>query len=257
MGNFEINLDPPPPPGGVIELRGGRPGKGVVAIVVALVLVVVLVVALGRNRDKSAAEPPTTTVVRPTTTTVASTTTAEPATTTTFVPVIRQYGPFLPEKTGIKLVLTQTNGHVVDVDLDSGTVTDLLPNGNLQSIYQLVPLQYGVVVNGDTGPRLIAGGEISSIDGGVDGFMGTPDGIHLIGLSFNNTGGRVVSLDPGGPRVESSALPEQTDIVGLRPGSVLVQSRAGGVYEIDATTGGAAKIAEVPSLRRRVSGSCR
>ena len=74
--------------------------------------------------------------------------------------------------------------------------------------------------------------------------MGTPDGIHLIGLSFNNTGGRVVSLDPGGPRVELSALPEQTDIVGLRPGSVLVQSRAGGVYEIDATTGGAAKIAE-------------
>ncbi|MEP6660703.1 MAG: hypothetical protein ABJD24_12365 [Acidimicrobiales bacterium] len=242
MGNFEINVDPPPP-GGVVEIRGGGSWRGVVAIVVALVLVVVLFVALGRSRDKSAAEPPTTTVGLPTTTSVASTTRSEP-TTTTAVPAVREYGPLLPEKTGIKLVLTQTDGHVVHVDLDSGTVTDLLPNGNLHSLYQMVALQNGVVVSGDTGPRLIADGEISGIGGSVDGVMGTSDGIHLIGLSYNDTGGRVVSLVPGGARDELIALPEQTDIVGLRPGTVLLQSRAGGVYEIDAATGVAAKVAE-------------
>ena len=244
MGNFEINLDSPPPPGGeVVEIRGGGLGRGVVAIVVALVLVIVLVVALGRNRDKSAAEPPTTTVVLPTTTRVTSTSTSE-ATTTTAVPAVREYGPLLPEKTGVKLVLTQTDGHVVHVDLDSGTVTDLLPDGNLHSLYQVVALQHGVVVSGDTGPRLIADGEISSIGGIVDGVMGTPDGIHLVGLSYSDTGGRVVSLIPGGALDELTALPVQTDIVGLRPGTVLLQSRAGGVYEIDAATGNAAKVAE-------------
>ena len=246
MGDLEINLDPPPPPGGLVEIRGGGPGKGVVAIVVALVLVIVLVVTLGRSRDKSdknIAEPTTTSFVSSTTTTTSQPTTAQP-TTTTAVPAVREYGPLLPEKTGVKLVLTQTDGHVVHVDVDSGTVTDLLPSRDLQSLYQLVVLRHGVVVSGDTGPRLIADGEISSIGGKLDGLMGTPDGIHLIGLSYDNTGGQLVSLVPGGPRDALIALPEQSDLVGLRPGAVLLQSRTGGVYRLDVVTGSAAKIAD-------------
>ena len=68
MGNFEINFDRPEPSGGVVEIRGGGPGRGVVAIAVCLVIVVVLVVAYGRSRDKSVADLPTTTLVLPTTT---------------------------------------------------------------------------------------------------------------------------------------------------------------------------------------------
>ena len=36
MGNFEINIDPPPPSGGVVEIRGGGPSRGALAIVVCL-----------------------------------------------------------------------------------------------------------------------------------------------------------------------------------------------------------------------------
>lgn len=250
MDKFEINIDPPQPSGGVVEIRGGGRGPGVAAIVVCLVIVVALVVAVGRSRDRSVAEPSTTTSVASTTTTIDSTTTTAPeettttvARTTTTVAPVQVYGPLLPDKTGVTLVVVQRDGHLVTVDVDSGTVTDLLPGERFLNVYQLVALRDGIVVTGDSGPRLIAGGEASILDN-IDQLMGSPDGVQLVALRYSENARQVVLLTPGGSAPTNLPLPGSSDPVAVVPGGVALQSRAGGVYQVDLTNGAVHKIAE-------------
>jgi hypothetical protein len=247
MGNFEINFDRQEPSGGVVEIRGGRPGRGVVAIVACLLVVVVLVVALGRSRDKSVVEPPTTTLALPTTTALgASTTTSttEPPTTTTTIPAVQVFGQLLPDKTGATLVIARRDGRLVQVDVDSGTVTDLAPGQRVRNIYQLLVLQNGVVVSGERAPSLVADGEVTSLRFAVDQLLGSPDGVQMIGVSYSETATEVVSFIPGDPRGPSIKLPPQGDPVSLVPGAIVLQSRAGGVYRFDLADGSTRKIAD-------------
>ena len=65
--------------------------------------------------------------------------------------------------------MAQTSGHVVQVELDSGTVTDLLADRRLPNLYRLVMLRHGVVAAGDNSPRLIADGTTSSLGAFPDG----------------------------------------------------------------------------------------
>jgi hypothetical protein len=251
MGNFEINFDRQEPSGGVVEIRGGRPGRGVVAIVAGLLVVVVLVVALGRSRDKSVAELPTTTLVQPTTiavgasttTTAASTTTSSAATTTTTVAAVQVFGPLLPDKSGASLFVVQADADLVQIDVDSGTVTNLLPGLRVENTYQMFALSHGVVIRGESQPRLVVDGEITNV-GTVDQMIGTPDGIHILAVSYFDTGTELVSIIPGGPREPTVALPAGSDPVAVVPGAVLLQSRAGGVYVFDVASGGVRKVAE-------------
>ena len=247
MGNFEINLDPPPPSGGVVEIRGGGPSRGVVVIVVCLLIIVVLVVAVGRSRDKSVVEPPTTTLVQPTTTTTdaSSTTTStslEPTTTT--VPAVQVFGPLLPDKTGATLVVARPDDRLVQVDVDSGTVTDLAPGQRLRNTYQLLVLKNGVVVTGDRSPSFVAAGEVTSLQSAIDQALGTPDGIQVIGVRYSSTTAQVVSFIPGGARGPTIELPPQSDPVGLVPGAIVLQSRAGGVYRFDLADSSTRQIAD-------------
>src|SRR5258706_3901632 len=150
MGNFEINIDPAPRSGGVVEIRGGGSSRGVLAIVVGLLIVVVLVVALGRSRDKTVTAPPTTTLVESTTTAVGasttttevSTTTSSEATTSTTEAAGQVYGPLLPEKTGASLFVVQNDADLVQIDVDSGTVTNLLPGRRVEYNYPKFALSY-------------------------------------------------------------------------------------------------------------------
>ena len=251
MGNFEIDFDRPEPSGGVVEIRGGGPSRGVVAIVAALLIVVVLVVALGRSRDKSVADLPTTTlgqatttaVGASTTTTAASTTSSSAATTTTTEAAVQVYGPLLPDTSGASLLVVQADGDLVQVDIDSGTVTNLLPGLRPRTIYQMLALSNGVVISGDNQPRLVADGEITNV-GIVDQVLGTPDGVHVLAVSYADTRPGLVSVVPGGPRDPTVALPAASDPVAVVPGAVLLQSRAGGVYQFDLVDSNTHKIAE-------------
>jgi hypothetical protein len=254
MGNFEINLDPPPPSGGVVDIRGGGPSRGVLAIVVCLVIVVVLVVALGRSRDKTVAEPSTTTsLFEPTTTTTGessttTSTTSEPATTST-VAAVQVVGPLLPDKTGASLVVARTDGRLVRVDVDSGTITDLAPGQHLRNIYQLVVLKDGVVSTGNQGarpgrPTFVANGEVSSLPVPIDQLLGSPDGIQVIGVSYTDTAAQAQSFTPGGSPGPTIKLPPGSDPVSLVPGAIVLQARTGGVYRFDLAGGGTRKIAD-------------
>jgi hypothetical protein len=257
MGNFEINFDAPQPSGGVVEIRGGGPGRGVVAIVVCLVVVVVLVVAVGRSRDKTVAVPPTTTLVEPTTnttglsstTTHATTSTSSQATTTT-VPAVQVFGPLLPDKTGTTLVVGRRDGRLVQVDVDSGTVTDLLPGQSVRNIYQLVVLHSGGVVStGDPGgrtarPTFVANGAITSLAFPIDQLLGSPDGIQVIGVSYTDTAAEARSFTPGGSSGPTIKLPPGSDPVSLVPGAIVLQARTGGVYRFDLAGGATRKIAD-------------
>jgi hypothetical protein len=250
MGNFEINLDPPPPSGGVVEIRGGGgPSRGVVVIVVCLLIIVVLVVAVGRSRDKSVVEPPTTTtLVQPTTTTTdASSTTPSTslqAPTTTTVAAVQVFGPLLPDKTGATLVIARTDRRLVQVDVDSGTVTDLAPGQRLQNTYQLLVLKNGIVVSGDRSPNFVAAGEVTSLQFAVDQALGSPDGIQVIGVRYSTTAVQLVTFIPGGTRGPTIDLPPQSDPVSLVPGAIVLQSRAGGVYRFDLADSSTRKIAD-------------
>ena len=247
MGNFEINFDRPEPPGGVVEIHGRGPSRGIVAIAVCLVIVVVLVVAYGRSRDKSITEPPTTTLALPTTTAVdASTTTSttSPPATTTTVPPVQVFGQLLPDKTGATLVIARSDGRLVQVDVDSGTVTDLAPGQRVRNIYQLLVLKDGVIISGERSPSLVANGEVSSLRFAVDQMLGSPDGVQVIGVSYSETAAEVVSFIPGEPRGPAIKLPSQGDPISLVPGAIVLQSRAGGVYRFDLADGKTRKIAE-------------
>lgn len=252
MSNFEINLDPPQPSGGVVEIRGGGRGPGVAAIIVCLVIVVGLVVAVGRSRDKSVAEPSTTTSFAPTTTTIGSTTTTTApdetsttvARTTTTVAPVQVYGPLLPDKTGVTLVAVQRDGHLVTVDIDTGTVTDLVPGQRFRNVYQLVVLRDGIVVTGDNGPRVITGGKVSSLDN-VDQLLGSIDGVQLVGLRYNDPIPQVELITPGTAPTTYQPLPLQSDPVAVSSsGGIVLQSRTGGVYTLDMASGQIHKIAE-------------
>ncbi|MEP6660704.1 MAG: hypothetical protein ABJD24_12370 [Acidimicrobiales bacterium] len=249
MGNFEINLDPPPPSGGVVEIRGGGPSRGVLAIVACLVIVVVLVVAVGRSRDKTIAEPSTTTsLFEPTTTTTdgsstTTSTTSEPETTTT-VAAVQVVGPLLPEKTGASLVIARLDGRLVQLDVDSGTITDLAPGQRLRNIYQILVLKDGVVLSGDRSPSYVTNGEVTSLQRGVDQVLGSPDGSQVIGVSYSEAAARVVSFLPSGERGPAINLPPQSDPVSLVPGGIVLQARAGGVYRFDLADGSTSKIAD-------------
>ena len=132
---------------------------------------------------------------------------------------------------------------MVQVDIDSGTVTNLLPGLRPRTIYQMLVLSNGVVISGDNQPRLVADGEITNV-GVVDQVLGTPDGVHVLAVGYSETGTGLVSVIPGGPRDPTVALPAATDPVAVVPGAVLLQSCVGGVYRFDLADSSTRKIAE-------------
>lgn len=152
-------------------------------------------------------------------------------------------GALLPEPTGVRLVVTQTDGQLVLVDVDSGAVTDLAPSRRFRGVSKLVVLRDGVVVTVQTQTLLVAKGEMSFLPDGA-ALVGSPDGIRLVGVSYAENELHARAFIPGAVGDAAMTLPSQSEPVAMLPGGIVLQAASGGVYRFDLASGVSSKIAD-------------